>query len=372
MKPSSQTSSPPNISENPNNHQEVLNTIRSKTKDILSSLSSSSLLTDDSIISWLEPTDNATLPPSATDHCRNFHHNGFLHLPQFCIDREILAMKAQMEELVDEQWHPGAKTTASFRTDEGQIKAQGNNDYFLDSAARIHFFAEVDALDDDGCLKEEYKIDKLTALNKSGHGLHVTPGAFHSYATSDKICSLVESLGYVDPVIPQSMYIFKQARIGGVVTSHQDSTFLYTTPRQTCLGLWLALDDATLENGCLWVRPKSHREPLRRRFSRNDAYFTLKDPDAPKMIMESLPHDNDVPWDGGIPKQDEEGSRHEAMVLWDAGFVPIECRAGDLVVFPGTLDHLSLANKSGGARHTFQLHLVEGPGAGVVWEGSNW
>ena len=45
------------------------------------------------------------------------------------------------------------------------------------------------------------------------------------------------------------MYIFKQGKIGGEVTSHQDSTYLFTTPHQTCLGLWLALDDATVENG---------------------------------------------------------------------------------------------------------------------------
>jgi phytanoyl-CoA hydroxylase len=39
------------------------------------------------------------------------------------------------------------------------------------------------------------------------------------------------------------------------------STFLFTEPRQSCSGLWLALDDATLLNGCLRVRPKSHHEP---------------------------------------------------------------------------------------------------------------
>ena len=55
--------------------------------------------------------------------------------------------------------------------------------------------------------------------------------------------------------------------------SHQDSTFLLTEPRQTCLGLWLALQEAHLLNGCLWVRPKSHRERLRRVFKRNPAHF---------------------------------------------------------------------------------------------------
>lgn len=39
---------------------------------------------------------------------------------------------------------------------------------------------------------------------------------------------------------------------------HQDNTFLYTDPL-TCIGLWVALEDATLENGCLWVLPKSHK-----------------------------------------------------------------------------------------------------------------
>ena len=53
-------------------------------------------------------------------------------------------------------------------------------------------------------------------------------------------------------------------------------------------------------------------------------------------------------------------------------------------VFPGTLDHLSLPNYSKKSRHTFQLHLVEGPcnegiygekiGAehGVTWSKGNW
>ena len=46
----------------------------------------------------------------------------------------------------------------------------------------------------------------------------------------------------------------------------------------------------------------------------------------------------------------------------DAGFVPLECGKGDLVLIHGAVDHLSLPNTSGLSRHTFQLHMVEGPG----------
>ena len=207
--------------------------------------------------------------------------------------------------------------------------------------------------------------------------MHGIPGAFQDYTASTKIRTLVAELEWKDAVVPQSLYISKNPKIGGTVHSHQDSTFLYTKPRQSCLGLWLALDDATLVNGCLWVRPKSHREPVRRQFKRNADFFSQDsinersnrgkgDSTQPKMIFEVFHHD--VEWEGKLPPNWEP----PCQGLFDAGFIPIECESGDLVAFPGTLDHLSLPNYSCEQRHTFQLHLVEGNSAGVIWSRSNW
>ena len=64
------------------------------------------------------------------------------------------------------------------------------------------------------------------------------------------------------------MYIFKQPRIGGEVGCHQDATFLYTDP-MTVTGFWFAIEDATLDNGCLWAEPGGHTGPLRQVFKRN-------------------------------------------------------------------------------------------------------
>ena len=61
-----------------------------------------------------------------------------------------------------------------------------------------------------------------------------------------------------------------------------------------------------------------------------------------------------------------------AAELAARGFVPLDVRAGDLVMFAGTLDHLSLPNGSPHDRHTFQLHMIEGPTAGVQWGAENW
>lgn len=173
-------------------------------------------------------------------------------------------------------------------------------------------------------------------------------------------------------MVPQSMYIFKGSKTGGVVSSHQDSTFLFTEPKQTCLGLWLALDDATLDNGCLWVRPKSHRESVRRHFQRNPDHFGESsiaslsnechgDPSLPKLRMMSLSDKGaeEAPWEGSVPDD-----------LLRAGFIPIECHAGDLLAFCGETDHLSLANESDTPRHTFQLHLTDS--CGSSWSPYNW
>ena len=46
--------------------------------------------------------------------------------------------------------------------------------------------------------------------------------------------------------------MLQQPRIGGEVAVHQDCTFLYTDP-PTVVGLWVALEDATKDNGCLWT-----------------------------------------------------------------------------------------------------------------------
>lgn len=305
---------------------------------------------------------------ASSERRRKFEQDGFLLLKGFASKGECQKMKARMEELVD-AWDPQAEKLTKFSTDvKDQLEMQGASDYFLDSADRIHFFIEKDAEDEDGKIKKS--VSKARSLNKVGHGLHVADPVFREYSQSSKVAELVAELGWRDPVLPQSMYIFKQPATGSEVTSHQDSSFLYTTPRPTCMGLWLALDDATLENGCLWARPGSHKEAVRRIFVRNPEYFEGGNRKATQLIFENL-DDGKVPpweWEGKMPA----GFEPPSSGLREKGFAALECEAGDLVVIHGQIDHLSLANTSSKPRETFQLHLVEGPGEGITWSPRNW
>jgi ectoine hydroxylase-related dioxygenase (phytanoyl-CoA dioxygenase family) len=54
----------------------------------------------------------------------------------------------------------------------------------------------------------------------------------------------------------QSMLFVKNAGKPGQAW-HQDETFIPTRDR-SLIGVWIALDDATIDNGCLWIQPGSH------------------------------------------------------------------------------------------------------------------
>lgn len=53
-----------------------------------------------------------------------------------------------------------------------------------------------------------------------------------------------------------------------IVIAHQDVTYLHTDPVRIA-GFWIALDDATVENGCLWFARGSHKSGVHRRYTRN-------------------------------------------------------------------------------------------------------
>ncbi|KAK5842493.1 phytanoyl-CoA dioxygenase isoform X2 [Gossypium arboreum] len=258
---------------------------------------------------------------------QSFDSHGFLVIESFASPAEIEAMRKRMDGML-QAFDP--TTTASIFSTKNQVKL--TSEYFYESAENISFFFEEKAFDDNGNLKQPKEL----SINKVGHALHEIDPVFKEFSCSEKVSSLLFSLGYKKPVIIQSMYIFKQPGIGGEVTPHQDNSFLYTEPK-TCTGLWLALEDATVVNGCLWAIPESQKNGLVRRFIRGDdgVYF-----DRP-----SLSYDQ-------------------------KDFVPIEVKAGSLVVIHGDLIHQSFENQSSNSRHAYSLHAVDTDGC--KWAEDNW
>ncbi|XP_064027073.1 phytanoyl-CoA dioxygenase domain-containing protein 1 isoform X3 [Pogoniulus pusillus] len=195
---------------------------------------------------------------------QKFYEDGFLVLEHFFTAEECDSMRSQIQRIVEEmEVPPHCRTQFSTREDE-QLQAQGSSDYFLTSGDKIRFFFEKGVLDEKG----NFLVPKERSISKIGHALHAHDPVFKQITHSPKVQELGRKLGLERPVVVQSMYIFKQPGIGGEVTPHQDATFLHTEPLGRVLGFWIALEDARLENGCLWFIPGSHTAGVSRRMVR--------------------------------------------------------------------------------------------------------
>ncbi|HEV8135733.1 MAG TPA: phytanoyl-CoA dioxygenase family protein [Pyrinomonadaceae bacterium] len=248
----------------------------------------------------------------------NYQNEGFLVLNDFVDPTECDLLRDRIIEMIRE-FEP-ADVASIFSTREQNRIA---DEYFLNSANNISFFFEENAFSPDGALKQ----DKELSINKIGHALHDLDPVFDRFSRTNSIEQLALELGVDNPLLLQSMYIFKQPHIGGEVNCHQDCTFLYTEP-QDLLGLWFALEDATLENGCLWVLPGGHQRGLKSRWVRTENGMQFETFDTSPWAEEEL--------------------------------IPLDVKKGSLIVLNGLLPHRSLENRSPKSRHAYTLHIISG------------
>jgi phytanoyl-CoA hydroxylase len=137
---------------------------------------------------------------------------------------------------------------------------------------------------------------------------------------------LVEVIGPNVKMMQSMLFIKSEGKPGQAW--HQDEAHIPTRDR-SLTAVWIALDDATVENGCLWVIPGSHRSgvlhPVR---EQNDPRFDC----------------TQEAYDFGYREDDA---------------VPVELPAGAALVFDGYLLHRSLPNTGNhGMRRALVNHYM--------------
>jgi hypothetical protein len=171
---------------------------------------------------------------------------------------------------------------------------------------------------------------------------------FHDFATSTALVALVaQLLGTDDVDCFLSQFIFKNPGAWGQ-PCHQDSYYFPFEPapersggppavalatgsesdpsRCPVVGAWLAVTEATLENGCLHVIPGSHREPVHE-------HVADRRPDANYGYVEIVDHDLSAE-------------------------VPVLLEPGDLLLFDSHLMHFSTDNVASSVRAAMVYHYA--------------
>lgn len=153
-------------------------------------------------------------------------------------------------------------------------------------------------------------------------------GACAAYTTRRDVTDLVAGvLNAEDIDVFQSQFIFKNPGAWGQPW-HQDS-YYFPYDKQPHVGVWLALTEATLENGCLAVVPGSHKQPI-------------------------LKHNPDR----------RDGANYGYLEIDEADFAadratPVLMEAGDLLIFNSNLVHRSFDNQANSARQAMVYHFSE-------------
>lgn len=155
---------------------------------------------------------------------------------------------------------------------------------------------------------------------------HLQHPAFNMLIHDSRVLDIVESLLGPDIRLVHYQGVYKPPHTGGVVGWHQDNHY-FEVERDRTVSVWLALDDATPDNGCMWYLPGRHGRPLEHRQL----------------------------WDTSVKK----GFYFAIPDLDDAAAVPAPVRRGGLAIHHCLMPHRSLHNRTDRPRRGLAMHFMD-------------
>ena len=180
-------------------------------------------------------------------------------------------------------------------------------------------------------LSKELSDDEILADILCIHQPHFISPTMEKYVKHPKVCGVLSQitaahLPFWDGSVKcmQSMLFVKPPGFQGQ-SWHQDEIYIPTRDR-SLIGGWIAMDDATVDNGCLWVIPGSHQMGY---------------------LYSQKPHGNPDEFDSA----DLESYGFDETLE-----IPIEVKTGSVVFFNGYLLHRSRKNRGQTYRRVLVNH----------------
>ncbi|MCY3683239.1 MAG: phytanoyl-CoA dioxygenase family protein [Gemmatimonadetes bacterium] len=194
-----------------------------------------------------------------------FHEQGYLAIQRAFTPQQIESAGQAMWDLIDG-------------------KSQDFKGVMAEAAKRGHFSELTDEARRDSVRKIWKFVDHDTRLNDLAH--------------DPNILSVLSRMMDDTPVLFQDMGLIKPPHIGREKPWHQDCAYFNYPVGTTVVGVWIAIDNATEENGCLHIIPGSHREGPIPHFRRRDWQICDTDVAVPRNVTVPLDPGGCLFWHG--------------------------------------------------------------------------
>jgi len=163
------------------------------------------------------------------------------------------------------------------------------------------------------------------------HMLHRVDSVSERFLLHPCILDVLEALIGPDVLALQTMLFYNAPEMGGQGW-HQDSYYITTYP-DTLIGAWMAIDRADEENGCLWIAPGSHCEPI----------YPSTDPESGFVHSDGAFADLE-PVENASHLDDEANTLFPVARKYER--IPVPVDPGDVIFFHPHLLHRSYPNRS--------------------------
>jgi phytanoyl-CoA hydroxylase len=239
-----------------------------------------------------------------------YRERGFLAFEHALSSAEVAEAKEALSDIV--RSYCRAPETFKVSGGKGKESQSGRSYRRLESRSFFQLERGIDSTDM-GAEELESHIRKYMWFENDA------PIFERIYRTHERIQGVVRSLLGDSVELYQSMALVKPAHIGIDKPWHQDNAYFSVRDLDEVLGTWIALDDATVENGCMHFIPGGHRlGPLRHHHT----------------------YDCEIVGDRIDPSK----------------AVPVELEAGGIVFFHGNIPHYTPPNNSNTRRRAIQYH----------------
>jgi len=245
------------------------------------------------------------------DEIARFQRDGYLAFPDILNAGEVTRSREALARTASEMAGDPSSIYSPPRSNLGNYS--GASYKRADSRSMIQLEPEFDPTG-----QSPQEIESMVRKYMSFCGEDPVFGEMTS--PGSRLHEIVESLIGPAPIFFQDMALVKPALVGVEKPWHQDNAYFSVEPLDAIVGVWIALDDAAPENGCMHVIPGGHKQ-------------------------------------GGFKHHHGTDCEIDALYLDLGRVIPVPVAAGGAMFFYGMLPHRTPPNRSRQRRRALQFHF---------------